>query len=390
MKDVDFLVGSGIPDPSPLPIFSPSVIDLLSDLSDALLKGRASRAHPDAAAVGFWCRRANIRKLADGYDDKDTRLGRGLAFHVAPSNIPVSFAFSLFFGLLSGNANIVRLPSRGFAQTSLICDALRALMPDHPDLASRIAIVRYPRESGATRDISAIADCRVVWGGDATVREIRSMPSKPRCVDVCFADRYSICIIDGEAIEAASDAVIRRTAEGFYNDTYLMDQNACSSPQTVLWLKGSPAARARFWGAVIDAASSRYEVQPMTSIDKYSQMCADSISLDIVEASRQGGGVLYRIELPSVPEGWEELRGVGGYFYECAIDAIDDVIPALSGKFQTITYFGVDPMRLRRSLIDKQARGVDRIVPIGSALDISLVWDGIDIIRTLSRAVDVR
>ena len=31
--------------------------------------------------------------------------------------------------------------------------------------------------------------------------------------------------------------------------------------------------------------------------------------------------------------------------------------------------------------------GVDRIVPIGRTMDFALVWDGVDLIRTMSRAI---
>ena len=34
-------------------------------------------------------------------------------------------------------------------------------------------------------------------------------------------------------------------------------------------------------------------------------------------------------------------------------------------------------------------KGVDRIVPIGEALEIGLVWDGIDLRRSLSRIIDI-
>ena len=32
---------------------------------------------------------------------------------------------------------------------------------------------------------------------------------------------------------------------------------------------------------------------------------------------------------------------------------------------------------------------VDRIVPMGRTMDFTLVWDGVDLIRTMSRAVQV-
>ena len=80
------------------------------------------------------------------------------------------------------------------------------------------------------------------------------MPAKPRCIDIAFADRYSVCIINGQAILNADDPSIKRLAESFYNDTYLVDQNACSSPQLILWINDKDDARKRFWEAVYDYA----------------------------------------------------------------------------------------------------------------------------------------
>ena len=34
-------------------------------------------------------------------------------------------------------------------------------------------------------------------------------------------------------------------------------------------------------------------------------------------------------------------------------------------------------------------RGVDRVVPIGQSLHISLDWDGYDIIKSLSRGINI-
>ena len=55
-------------------------------------------------------------------------------------------------------------------------------------------VISYERNDDITREISAVCDARVIWGGDATVSHIRSMSTKPRCLDICFADRYSVCV----------------------------------------------------------------------------------------------------------------------------------------------------------------------------------------------------
>ena len=59
----------------------------------------------------------------------------------------------------------------------------------------------------------------------------------------------------------------------------------------------------------------------------------------------------------------------------------------INGKYQTVTYFGVQPEKIREIVLQNQLMGVDRIVPFGKAMDIGIIWDGYDIIRSLSRIV---
>jgi hypothetical protein len=40
-------------------------------------------------------------------------------------------------------------------------------------------------------------------------------------------------------------------------------------------------------------------------------------------------------------------------------------------------------------MLNSNLTGIDRIVPIGNALDIDFKWDGYDLIKTLSRIVSV-
>lgn len=387
MSSVDYIVGGPDILPQPLGVYSDEAVDFLSDLSAALMKDPDSRMYPDVISAAFWCRRANISKLKQQYRDAGYRLGRGLAFHIAPSNIPVNFIFSYFFGLLAGNANIVRLPSRRFAQAGLICRTLKDVLERHPQIKARTAIVSYPAEDELSRAFSAMADLRVIWGGDRTIERMRGYPTKPKCVDLVFADRYSVCLLNAEAVLQAGEGDMARLAERFYNDTYLMDQNACSSPQMILWTNGSRRAREKFWACVAGYAQKKYRLADMLAMDKYVQACADAIRYDEVRGIvRQNGGLLYRAELTELNRE-HDLRGKGGYFYEADLGSLDELFAVVDEKYQTLTYFGFDPRRLRDMVVQGRLRGIDRIVPVGSAMDIGVVWDGYDIVTMLSRLV---
>ena len=62
----------------------------------------------------------------------------------------------------------------------------------------------------------------------------------------------------------------------------------------------------------------------------------------------------------------------------------------INNKYQTLTYFGVNKGILKNFILKNQLAGIDRIVPVGQALDISFFWDGYDLNRTLSRVVDIK
>lgn len=392
MNGVKYLIGSSKLTDRPLPVYSDEAISFLSDLSTQLLCIPNVRAYPDVVSVAFWCRKANLLKRKAAYGGAQHRLGRGLAFHIAPSNIPVNFVFTYFFSLLAGNISIVRVPSKPFSQVSMICDAFERVLPQHPEIASRTAFVTYPVSDEITAAFCHMADLRIIWGGDRTIADVRRHPVKPKCLDLVFPDRYSICVLNGKAMLESKEVDCKRLAERFYNDTFLMDQNACSSPQMILWLNGSRKSRERFWNAVLEVASQKYELQGMIAVDKYTHLCEDAIDRDeIAHIFTQQGNLLYRAELSTLPvKDKTALRGKGGYFYEYDLSSLNEMCGIVDEKYQTLTYFGVDPEEIKKLVIENRLRGIDRIVPVGSAMDIDIVWDGYDIVTMLSRTVDVR
>ena len=62
----------------------------------------------------------------------------------------------------------------------------------------------------------------------------------------------------------------------------------------------------------------------------------------------------------------------------------------INNKYQTLTYFGFKKEILKNFVLKNNLKGIDRIVPIGQSLDISLLWDGYDVLNILSRGIDIR
>ena len=124
---VKYLAGNKMPSSKILPPYDKNVCEFFNDLSHSLLKNKEAKKYADVVSYAFWCRRNNINKLKENFKEDHIRLGLGMVFHISPSNVPVNFIYSFSFGLLSGNSNIVRVPSKLFPQVTIICKAINNL-----------------------------------------------------------------------------------------------------------------------------------------------------------------------------------------------------------------------------------------------------------------------
>ena len=99
---------------------------------------------------------------------------------------------------------------------------------------------------------------------------------------------------------------------------------------------------------------------------------------------------IYRINLNKINNNIDTLRGKWGYFYEYDAKNFDEIFKKVSPKFQTLSYFGFDKKYLMNLVKKEKLIGIDRVVPIGEALNIGLVWDGFELSNILSRVIDFK
>jgi len=369
-----------------LPPFSEQVVSFFNDLSKVIMKN--GRAYSDVMTFGFWCRKSALLAEKAKYTDLDRRLGRGIVFHSTPSNVPVNCAFSFAAGLLAGNANIVRLPAKDFPQVRIITDSVKeVLQTTHPDIAPYICMVKFPPSKAIVDYFSMMCHSRVVWGGDATIAEIRQSPLMPRANEVNFADRYSFAVINADEFLNAEDK--SSVILNFYNDTYFSDQNACTSPRIVVWLgKNKEEAKKVFWNMVLELAKGKYNIAAVQTIGKINALYKASANLDIKSVCVEQP-YLTRIRVNSLSEHIMDYRYNSGFFYEYDAESLTDTLPIATNKSQTVTYYGLTRDEIIKFVNEDRPHGIDRFVPMGKSMDFTLVWDGYDLIQTLSRIVNV-
>ena len=369
-----------------LPTWSDKAVAFLSAFSQNLLEDPRSRAFPDIVTYAFWIRKASLKQIKEHYyPNVIDKIGRGVAFHIAPSNVPINFAVSFTSSLLAGNVNIVRLSNKRFEQVDIMVDALKkAFQNGMQDMEQYLILIRYEHNAEVTQKLSSICDVRIIWGGNKTINLIRQASLPSRAIEMAFADRHSLALLNSDEVLKAD---IKSLVDGFYTDTYYTDQNACSSPIIVVWFGNNvDAAREKFWKEVEEQAVKKYEMKPIQPIDKLEQFCCLASKNDKVHLVSKSNRVM-RIKLDELSSDIMNYKLGGGYFFEYIANELEELMPIINKPCQTISYYGLEPHKIQNFVISSGLRGCDRIVPVGKTMDLTFKWDGFDMIQTLSRFV---
>ncbi|PLS17888.1 acyl-CoA reductase [Bacillus sp. M6-12] len=379
----------------PLSPFYPEVLSFLQGLSREMLKDHSYRRYPELIALAYWLRKAHLSKLQELFS-KNTKErfihARGAALHFAPSNVDTIFVYSWVLSMLAGNCNILRISGRNQPQTEVLLQAIIKVLEGHPAVADRTAIINYDHDFEITRFLSEKCNIRVIWGGDETVKAIRAIPLAPLATEIAFPDRFSLSVLEANAVLNATESEFSNLIQRFYNDGFWFAQMACSSPRLIVWTgeRGNiEAAQQRFWSRLNDYLEAYLEeVSPSLQVQKLATGYLLSTKGSIINFRQRQN--FSRVKAQDMDMEIRERHCGGGFFVELEVAWLNDLIHYLHDKDQTVSYFGFSRDKLMEFAGRLRNRGIDRIVPVGQALDFEGVWDGYDLLMSFTREIVIR
>lgn len=376
---------------APLSPFHSNSLQFIQALSKQLVK---MRRYPELVALGFWFRKARIHDMQVAWERKTKESlvkPRGNVFHVAPSNVDTIFVYSWMLSLLAGNRNIIRVSSKEQTQTSELLSVVIQVLaqPEHRAIAERTVIMTYAHDDQITAFLSQQCHTRVIWGGDTTVQAVRKIPLAPVANELVFPDRFSLAVFQANSVLEASKEEKQQLWEDFFNDAFWFDQMACSSPRLVLWTGENRVvklAQKVFWDGFEQLLKSKNgELMAATQVQKLTTSLW--LAAEQFTSAINWNTNYTRLSFHEFPKEVRERHCGAGLFYEYSVPTLADICPLLVDKDQTLVYFGYSKNELYTFVEELSTRGIDRIVPVGQALNFDEIWDGQNFLTSFTREV---
>ncbi|MFM2481462.1 acyl-CoA reductase [Celerinatantimonas sp. YJH-8] len=362
---------------TPLRCFDPLILNFIEAFCERI--GHLPDA-PNAKALAFFLRARALQSAIAEREQQGPRSPLGLSFHLVPSNVPMSAFYSALASLLQGNPTLVRLSSTLLPEQEAVLAVLAQLLsePRWQAISERVRFIRYPHSDTITRAISAQAASRVIWGGDASIAQIRQYPLSAGARELSFANRQSLALLDEQSIRQLPGRSLELQLSQLATDISLFDQQSCSSPALLVWVGSDDSLRERVFRQLAEAYP-----------DEHKQHSAQQAHLQLAAAD---GRIDHYQWIDAL--GWGHLRASadelivpehrGGTLYWLQTPDLNWL--AQPANFQTCVAVGISRELLREKLLEHPEFRLDRIVAPGQALAFDWHWDGWDLLSALSRS----
>ncbi len=195
-----------------------------------------------------------LTQMEESYEMK--RVPLGTLFHIAAGNMDGLPAYSVLEGLLSGNINILKLPS---IDHSLSISILHHLIEIEPLLKDYIYVFDTPSsDAQAIYKMASVADGLVVWGGDQAISAIRKQaPIGIKLIE--WGHRISFVYISARNLEERKEDWI-----DLAEHLVLTRQQLCSSAQVIYLDTDSQEEAKNFVEMLLPILDQKFERSGLT------------------------------------------------------------------------------------------------------------------------------
>ena len=357
---------------------------------------------PGIVFLRMWLRRGTLEPIvlrelgANSLDGGWTENGRarlrafplGVVGHWPAGNVEIQPILSMTCALLGGNAALVRIP-RGLVDLTRILMEKLAQSDPSERLTQRICMAAFEHGRQDLHEAMArVVDGAMIWGGQESVLQVRSLPFPHWARIQVFGPRISVAAMDAGAWNNPTEQ--ETWCLRMARDLWQFDQQACSSPQVLYIENRDRQSTDQFLSALRRAFETENNAHPRQDI-----AATLTSTISRARAAWLLDDVSHRAVFPMGPD-WTLLIGSGSDIPQpvqgktltvLEVDDLIDAVSKLDGNVQTLGLGMADSEREKEVALLAGQKGVDRIVKLGRMHTFVPPWDGVDLIRPMVRMV---
>lgn len=126
-----------------------------------------------------------------------------------------------------------------------------------------------------------------------------------------FGDRYSISILKLNGKVNLNDVVKK-----YYNDIYIMNQNACTSPHFVIWYKTRGDMIKKFWDTFYELIKKKSKLKINSILDKLSKNLNNLIDFEDIKLFKNYNYELCIYNFENLKQNFNNPKGINGLIYQ--------------------------------------------------------------------------
>lgn len=307
---------------------------------------------------------------------------RGIITHWIAGNVLNLGIISLIQGILTKNANVLKLPANLGLIVPTVFQTISNLEVktkkntriSGKDILKTVLFIYCSKEDRESQGkISLESDSRVIWGGEQAVASVMSLPRKIDCEDVVFGPRYSLAVIGKDALGQDN---LDNIAFKLAMDASMFEQRACSSPHTVFVETGGPVSPLAFAQALAHGMQ-----KAIKRIPKHKTTAAEAYSIVELRSEHLFSGKVFSSRGTEWTVIYSEDKGLAAPCYSRVVfvrpvSNIEKVIEDIDPSVQTIGVHAESSRKFKfaRNVME---RGGLRITEIGKMNVYDYPWDGI-------------
>jgi hypothetical protein len=229
---------------------------------------------------------------------------------------------------------------------------------------------------------------RVIWGSNSTVNLIRKLDCSPKCRDLIFCDRNSAAILNFDLINEYDLNRKRFFISALANDLFYADSQPCTSP-SILFLISKNHKRKNILklmknllneAEIVANKKEAWELSSFSHQMEHLQFYAVNENQPIFLGSDFGTTKLAVVSNPTFQK---------RLFRTFEILIIEDFYDLSQNLMNKYNIFLCEGITADQKLFLSSRNNCTRVTSTGNAHQFSLIWDGIDTVRSLIRIPEI-